>query len=205
MHSNLFGQEDHLKIRDAVKADARDLAFLVNLAGEDIPAYLWGGMAEGDESPLEVGSRRAAGEDGSFSYTNARACVENDVLLGMILSYRQPDPYDTGDLSSLPDVVRQLVELEAGAPGSWYINAIATFESHRGKGVARNLLEDAEIRARSRGCDRLSLIVASENTSAKKLYEHIGFKDVRSEPVVPYPGCSHGGDWVLMTKSIDNA
>ena len=69
--------------------------------------------------------------------------------------------------------------------------------------MARKLIEDAQLRARSDGCDHLSLIVVSENSAAKKLYEHIGFKDVSSKPVVPYPGCSHGGKLVLMTKPID--
>ena len=73
-------------MRDALKTDSGDLAFLVNLAGDGIPAYLWKDKVEGDESPLDVGARRAAREDGSFSYTNARACVEKDVLLGMMLS-----------------------------------------------------------------------------------------------------------------------
>ena len=194
-----------MEIRDALKNDTGDLAFLINLAGEAIPEYLWKGMVEGNESPLEAGARRAAREEGSFSYTNARACVEDDVLLGMILSYRQPDPYELGDLSKLPDVVRPLLELEAQAPGSWYINAIATFENHRGKGVARKLIEDAETQARSEGCDRLSLIVASENAGAKRLYEKLGYGDVSSKPVIAFPGFAHGGDWVLMIKQIDSA
>jgi len=124
--------------------------------------------------------------------------VENNQLLGMILSYRQPDPYETGPLSEYPDIVRPLVELETRAPGSWYINAVATYKEYRGKGVARKLMADAEARARSAGCHSMSLIVASENTSAIKLYEYLGFNDVGSLPVVPYPGGLHGGNWVLM-------
>jgi len=205
MPSPSFDREDHLEIRDAVKADAKDLAYLINLAGEGIPEYLWRGMVEASETPLEVGARRAAREEGSFSYTNARVCVESDVLLGMILSYRQPDPYEPGDLSDYPDVVRPLLVLEAQAPGSWYINAIATYEKHRGKGVARRLNEDAEVRARSYGCDRLSLIVASQNAGAKGLYDYRGFKEVGAMPIVPYPGCLHRGNWILMSKRIDNA
>ena len=97
------------------------------------------------------------------------------------------------------------MELEAGAPGSWYINAIATFENHRGKGVARLLIEDAERQARSDGCDRLSLIVASENPGAKRLYEKLGYADVSAKPVIRFPGFAHGGDWVLMIKQSDAA
>ena len=191
-----------MEIRDAVKEDARELAYLINLAGEGLPEHLWRGMVEGDESPMEVGAGRAARDEGSFSYTNARVCTENGELLGMILSYRQSDPYEAGDPAGYPDMIRPLVMLEAQAPGTWYVNALATYEKHRGRGVARRLIEDAEVRARSQGCNRLSLIVASENVGARRLYEHLGFEDVDTLPVVPYPGCRHGGDWVLMTRRL---
>ena len=160
---------------------------------------------EADDSPLDFGAKRAARDEGGFSYTNARICVEDCMLMGMIISYRQPDPYDVGELSEYPDVVRPLVQLEARAAGSWYINAIATYEEHRGKGVARALIANAEARARSEGCDLMSLIVASGNAGATRLYEYLGFNAVASLPVVPYPGSLHGGNWVLMTKAVENA
>jgi ribosomal protein S18 acetylase RimI-like enzyme len=194
-----------LEIRDALKTDARDLAYLVNLAGEGIPEHLWRGRSEPHETPLECGARRVAGDEGNFSYTKARVAVEGGAVLGMILSYRLPDPYEIGDLSDTPELVQPLVRLESQVPGSWYVNAIATYEKHRGKGVARRLHEDAEIRARSHGCRRLSLIVASENPVAKRLYESLGFKDVAALPVVSYPGFPHGGSWVLMIKGIGSA
>jgi ribosomal protein S18 acetylase RimI-like enzyme len=194
-----------LEVRNATKENARELAYLINLAGEGIPEYLWKGMIEANESALDVGARRAARAEGSFSYTNARICVEKNVTLGMILSYRQPDPYETGPLSEYPDLVQPLIELEARAPGSWYINAVATYSEHRGKGVARQLMADAEVRARSGGCDLMSLIVVSENAGAIRLYEYLGFRAAGSLPVVPYPGLRHGGKWVLMIKRIDNA
>lgn len=194
-----------MEIRNARKADARHLAYLINLAGEGIPEYLWAAMAGTGESAIDVGAGRAARKDGSFSYTNARVCAEGGTLLGMILSYRQPDPYEMGDLAAYPEVVRPLIALEAQAPGSWYINAIATYEQHRGKGVARMLTDDTETRARLQGCDCLSLIVASENTSASGMYGYMGFKDVASAPVIPYTGCLHGGDWILMTKQLRGA
>lgn len=194
-----------MEIRNARKADARDLAYLINLAGEGIPEYLWGAMAGSGESAIDVGAGRAAREEGSFSYTNARVCDEGGTLLGMILAYRQPDPYEMGDLAAYPEVVRPLITLEAQAPGSWYINAIATYEQHRGKGVARKLTDDTEARARLQGCGYLSLIVASENTLASGMYRYLGFRAVASAPVIPYPGCRHGGNWVLMTKPVSGA
>ena len=194
-----------MEIRNASREHATDLAYLINLAGEGIPEYLWRSMIDGNETALEVGARRAAREEGGFSYTKARICVEDGALLGMILSYRQPEPYDTGPLDQLPEVVRPLIELEARAPGSWYVNAVATYESHRGRGVGRKLMADAESSASAVGCGTLSLIVASENAGARRLYRALGYADAASLPVVPYPGALHGGDWVLMLKRLGGA
>ena len=191
-----------MEIRNASRENAGDLAYLINLAGEGIPEYLWQGMVEGGESALDVGARRAARDEGGFSYTKARICVADGALLGMILSYRQPDPYQTGNLSDYLELVRPLVQLEARAPGSWYVNAVATFEQHRGKGVGRKLMADAEEQARAQGCSLMSLIVASENAGARRLYQRLGFDDAASLPVVPYPGALHGGSWVLMLKRV---
>ena len=58
-----------MEIRDASKKECGDLAFLINLAGDGIPEYLWKDKVEGDESPLDVGARPSAREEGSFSYT----------------------------------------------------------------------------------------------------------------------------------------
>lgn len=191
-----------MEIQDAEKQQAADLACLINLAGEGIPEYLWTGMAEDGQSPMEVGALRAGREEGGFSYRNARVCMEGDELMGMIIAYHQPDPYDTSEVKDYPDIVQPLVLLEAMAPGSWYINAIATFEQHRGKGVAQALLKKAEELAVQDRCPQMSLIVASENTNAKGLYKHLGYNDVASLPVVDYPGSLHGGQWDLMVKEL---
>jgi ribosomal protein S18 acetylase RimI-like enzyme len=193
-----------VEIVSATVGLAPRLAYLINLAGEGLPEYLWSGMAEADESPLDVGSRRAARTEGGFSYTNARVCMESGVLLGMIVAYRLPDACDVGDLAGYPAPVRPLVQLEARAPGSWYVNAVATYPEHRGRGVARALMADAAGRARAAGCEVMSLIVASGNAAALGLYDAIGYQVARTLPVVPYPGCPHGGEWVLMTHRLSS-
>jgi ribosomal protein S18 acetylase RimI-like enzyme len=191
-----------MQIENAKKEQARELAFLINLAGEGIAEYLWSGMVQGDELPMDIGAMRAAREDGGFSYKNALVCVSNGELQGMIVSYRQPQPYEIGDVSEYSEIIRPLVLLESQAPGSWYINAIATFEQYRGLGVAQKLLQKAEECAKLENCEAMSLIVASESIKAKRLYTHLGYKEVSSLPVVPYPGCLHAGQWILMTKQL---
>lgn len=191
-----------MQIQDAEKADAKDLAQLINLAGEGIPAYLWSLMADATLDPLEFGALRAAREEGGFSYRNARVVREGAVVAAMVISYQLEDPYVIDDLEEVPEVVRPLILLESKAPGSWYVNALATVESQRGKGIATRLLEDAEVKARTQGVTEMSLIVASENRSARALYMKQGYTLRASLPVIPCPAYLHGGQWELMTKTL---
>ncbi|WP_299176450.1 GNAT family N-acetyltransferase [uncultured Neptuniibacter sp.] len=194
-----------MRIIDARRSDAQQLAELINLAGEGIPLYLWQGMAPPGQSALSFGTERAARDEGGFSYKNARVCLVEDTLAGMIIAYGQPDPYDLSDLENYPDIVQPLVHLEAKAPGSWYINAVATFSAYRNQGVACRLIEEAEKQAIESGYSHASLIVASENRGARRLYLKLGYEVEASLPVITYPGALHGGDWELMIKQIKRA
>jgi hypothetical protein len=35
-----------------------------------------------------------------------------------------------------------------------------------------------------------------------RLYERNGYREAARRPLIPFPGLAHGGDWVLMTKSV---
>jgi len=191
-----------MQTRAASPKDAKALAYLIDLAGEGLPSFLWAGMASENEKPLDVGARRAAREEGSFSYRNATVVEIDGEPAAMVLGYLQPETYDLSDLAQYPEVVRPLVELEALESGSWYINAIATYEKFRGRGIATDLMNLSEDHAKSRGAKRISLIVASENISAKRLYEKLGYLQVASRPVIPFEGCLHEGHWLLMAKDV---
>ncbi|GLQ32635.1 GNAT family N-acetyltransferase [Litoribrevibacter albus] len=191
-----------MHIENARREDAKALAYLVDLAGEGLPRYLWSEMMTDEASPYDVGAQRASRDEGAFSYKHARVVCRDSRVVGMMLSYQLDDPYVVGDLKSIPKVIQPLIQLESNVPGSWYINAIATDESFRGQGIAKRLMEDAETTAQERGIHLMSLIVASENTAAKHLYQTLGYQCQASLPVILYPGSLHGGDWELMTKQI---
>lgn len=98
-------------------------------------------------------------------------------MAAMLLGYRLDEPYNMGDLSELPDFVRPAVELEAAAPGSWYVNAVAVFPAFRGRGFGTELMALAERLAAETGAAELSLIVLEENAGAKALYERLGYAE----------------------------
>jgi ribosomal protein S18 acetylase RimI-like enzyme len=76
------------------------------------------------------------------------------------------------------------------APGNaLYIDALATAEPFRRRGVATALLEAAAEEARRRGLTAVALDTAERNTSAQALYEGFGMeRSGRSEGVGEIPG-----------------
>lgn len=57
------------------------------------------------------------------------------------------------------------------------IHDLAVLPGHRGKGVARQLLEEVERKAREMGCCKLTLEVLENNRRARQVYEAAGFAD----------------------------
>jgi len=55
-------------------------------------------------------------------------------------------------------------------------NYLAVDPSHRGKGVGRALMEEAERLLRARGCPKINLQVRKSNTDVVAFYERIGFR-----------------------------
>lgn len=191
-----------MSIRPATPDDAPHLARLINMAGEGLPAYLWLKECGDLDTVLAEGEARARRETGGFSYRNAWVFEKDGQVAGMVLGYQLKSRYDASDLDECPGIFRPLVELESLAPGSYYINAIAVYSMFQGKGIASELMQHAEQQARDCGAKTLSLLVASENPEAKKLYQKLNYHYVDSRPVVPFPGIMHGGDWELMVKQV---
>jgi ribosomal protein S18 acetylase RimI-like enzyme len=188
--------------RRATIADARAMAELVNFAGEGLPFYLWTRMAEAGEDPWEIGRRRAERESGSFSYLNAIMLEEEGKAVACLIGYLLPDDPQPVDRASLPAMFVGMQELENLAPGTWYVNVLATYPEHRGKGYGRRLLALAEELAVSAGAKGLSIIVADSNHGARRLYERSGYREVAKRPMVKEGWRSEGANWVLLTKPI---
>jgi len=151
---------------------------------------------------LEFGRERAARETGGFSWRNAVVAEIDGEIAASLVGYRLDDPYDLSVLNETPEIVRPLVKLEAKAPGSWYVNVLATFPEFRRRGIGGQLLAIAEGKGQREGAPSLSVIVASWNEGAARLYARAGYSALASEPAILFPGCPHKGDWVLMVRSF---
>ena len=181
--------------RPATKDDAYVLAKLVNMAGHGLPLYLWTKMADGGD-PWELGRQRAQREEGSFSYRNA-VVLEHGKVLACLIGYPiVPAPVDP----DTPAMFVPMNELEAMATGSWYVNVVATMPEARGRGFGSRLLAMADVIAEATGCNGTSLIVSDANAHARHLYDHAGYREVATRPMVKEGWDNPGKNWVLMVK-----
>jgi len=185
--------------RPATPADAPVLAELVNYAGEGLPLYLWNKMKEPGETAWDVGLRRAARDQGSFSYRNAVLIERDGKAAGSLIGYgiaAAPEPV-TDDI---PPMFRPLQELENLAPDTWYVNVLAVLPDCRGLGLGGRLLVLAEDIGRAEGKAGMSIIVSDANTGARRLYERLGYRTIDQRPMVKDDWENPGENWVLLVK-----
>lgn len=178
------------------------MAELVNIAGEGMPLYLWTGMADEGESPWQIGRQRAQRESGGFSYRNTVVQEVGDNVVAALIGYRLADVPEPIDYSELPAMFVPMQQLEDLVPGTWYINVLAAFPEHRGKGYGTGLLDIAEKIAAQEGCKGLSLIVSDGNPRARKLYTRSGYQEIASRPMVKDAWENAGKNWILLRKAL---
>jgi ribosomal protein S18 acetylase RimI-like enzyme len=181
--------------------DAPILAELVNHAGEGLPLYLWGKMAAAGDSAWDVGRRRAAREEGSFSYRNAIIIERDGKAAGCLIGYEIPDrPEPIGP--DLPPMFVPMQELENLAPRTWYVNVLAVLPQFRGHGLGTKLLALVEVNARGLGKRGMSVIVSGANLGARRLYERCGYRERATRAAVKEGRINEIQDWVLLTKDL---
>lgn len=188
-------------IRDAQAEDAAHLVRFINMAADDLPLHFWQKSVGAGGDPWAYGQERAKRETGSFSYRNAwLAEVAGDVA-ACLLGYPAEETPAAIDPDT-PPIFVPLLELEALAPGSWYLNVLATYDAYRGKGLGSALLAHAEDVARKAGHHVVSLIAADTHADALRLYTAKGYGEVARRPVVKGDWQVDASEWILFTKSI---
>jgi ribosomal protein S18 acetylase RimI-like enzyme len=185
-------------MRLATAADAAELADLVNFAGEGLPLYLWTGLAAAGQDPWEVGRARQAEKalQGQIVVADlGRGAVAS--LTGYAIG---AEPTEIGE--DLPALFRPLQALENRALESWYINVLACYPAHRGQGIGSTLLALADDIGRSDGLRRMSVIVANNNSGARRLYERHGYGEGATAPCVREGWQTATESWILLMKSL---
>jgi ribosomal protein S18 acetylase RimI-like enzyme len=185
-------------IRRATAADAAALAHFVNFAGEGMPLYFWRQLAGDGEDPWEIGRQRQAERLGG---STAYVIDEGGGAIACLTGYPIPAlPEPAGD--DEPDIFLPLIELENLAPSTWYVNILAAFPEYRGRGYGARLLALAEDIARDQKLPAMSIIVASANDGARRLYERTGYVEIARRAIVKDGWECDSDEWVLLIKRL---
>ena len=189
-----------IALRPARREDAAEMAQLADLAGHGLPAHLWARIQEPGESVWDVGARRAARDQGPFSWRNATIAEAEGKVAGMAIDYALPgEPQSPEDL---PPLAVPLQTLENRAPGAWYLNMLAVFPEQRRKGAAARLVAAAVARGRAAGAAELALIVADGNAEARAFYAAQGFRERARAPLVPEDWETGDREWILLALPL---
>jgi GNAT superfamily N-acetyltransferase len=187
--------------RRATPADSEAMADLVHFASEGLAFYLWSRMAGPGGDPWAVGRERARRPAGAFSYSNAILAERDGRVAAGLIGYPLADvPEPPPD--NPPAMFVPLNELEELVPGTWYVNVLAAYPEHCGKGLGTALLSLAEELARQTLRRGMSIIVADTNVGARRLYERCGYREVASRRMVKEGWVHPGTSFVLLAKRL---
>lgn len=192
---------DFMLIREAKASDAAHLVRFINMAADDLPLHFWQKSVGPEGDPLAYGMERAAREAGSFSYRNAWLAEVEGAVAACLLGYPAEDE-PAPIAADTPPIFVPLLELEAMAPGSWYLNVLATYDTHRGKGCGSALLAKAEDITRAQERKTISLITADTHHEAQRLYAAKGYTEIARRPVVKGDWQVAASEWILMVKTL---
>jgi len=185
-------------MRIATSKDAAELADLVNFAGDGLPLYIWKGLASNEQDPWEVGRTRQAekareGQTIVVDYGQGAVASLTGYVIGAT-------PTEIGE--DFPALFRPLQELENQALNSWYVNVLACYPEHRGKGIGEKLLDLADEIGRSERVDQMSVIVANNNAGARRLYKRHGYSESARTACIKEDWPTNAESWILLLKSL---
>jgi len=168
---------DELKFRGAVKKDAKKAAELIHIAITDIAEQLTGQTKK--ENIRATLSQFFREENNRLSFQNMIVADIFDKVVGIIITYPGEDAprFDEPILKRLRKKRRNeniFLDKEA-EEDDFYVDTICVDDHFRGYGIGTMLLKEAEKVARQKGYSKVSLNVAQDNFTAKKLYQRNGY------------------------------
>ena len=171
-----------MQIRLAQKEDYKFVAPLIVQAMEDLAMKFT--KSSDLQNAILVFEYFIQQKGNQYSFENTLVFEENGEILGSITGYdgSKLNELRTPFLDYLLDKFgfEQIPEDETET-GEFYLDTVSVSMNHQGKGIGRKLIEAMINHAKEKGFDKVGLLVDLENPSAKKLYERIGFKVLKTK------------------------
>ncbi|OJF90033.1 GNAT family N-acetyltransferase [Pararhizobium antarcticum] len=185
-----------LVLRPATRADAAELAILVDIASHGFAGWLWSGAVAAGvcDTALERGRATMREDAAPGAWPDATVADWNGEITGVAIGYRLEDSVRA--IAAPHPVIAPLLAMQRQVVGSRFIDSLAVYRQHRGKGIGQALLADQIASACG---EQVSLITESHNEAALGLYSAHGFIERARLAAVPLFEDSKRHDWVLMT------
>jgi ribosomal protein S18 acetylase RimI-like enzyme len=190
---------EELKIRDAVKKDAKKAVELIHIAITDIAEQLTGETKK--DKIHETLAQFFREENNRLSFQNMMVADVLGEVAGIILIYPGEDAarLDEPILKRLRRKRRDegiLFDKEANEQ-DFYIDTLCVDDRFRGYGIGTILIKEAEKMALQKGYTRVSLNVAQDNPIARKLYQRMGYSKEKVIQINKHP-------YDYMVKTLEN-
>jgi ribosomal protein S18 acetylase RimI-like enzyme len=194
-------------IRDAVVGDAPALAEVCVMAAHGVMELFYEGLVPGKsvadcvverrilvpESFASINRWRVA-VDGSGAFLGALNCLPHQALMD------SPDDPLLDETKLRP--IAGLLDLEASATESYYVNIIAVYPQYRGCGTGLALMREAERLARLENFRRVSLCTFDAADGPLAFYRRLGFEVQATRPIEPHPAIAVVGNFVQMAREL---
>ena len=195
-------------IRRATPGDALACAQLVLMATHGIAEAVFRDLIPGQPTEQIIATRRIEPEGRSSSYTYWWvADGDHSDIAGGINAYALKEDFRPAREELLTKerirILRPMIELDAEATGTFFVNILAVFPKYRHAGLGRRLIALAVQKAREAGTAAVSLTTFENDSRLVSYYREIGFTTIASRPIQPHECLQETGNLVLMTMPVD--
>jgi ribosomal protein S18 acetylase RimI-like enzyme len=198
---------NNIAIRDAVAGDAPALAEVCVMAAHGVMELFYEGLVPGKSVADCVIERRILVPESFASLPRWRVAVDGSgTFLGALNSLPHQALMDAPDDPLLDEArmrpIAGLLELEAAAPESYYVNIIAVYPQYRRSGAGFALMEEAERLARLGNFRTMSLCTFGSDPALQSFYRRQGFEIRDTRPIEPHPAMGMAGTFALMVREL---
>lgn len=196
-----------MTIRHATAADADFLARAALVAGHGIFEIMFDGLVPGVSAQESFRDRRVL-KPGHFSHFARWQVAVDDAgaVLGAANAFPNaelatcpPDPLLTAERMA---PLNAMGDLESNRAGSYYLNLIATFPEHQGRGVGQALVLDAVAAAKNGGFPSICLTTWGDDPKLMRFYANLGFR-CEAEHMLPAGQTAlNGNRYVLLAREL---
>jgi ribosomal protein S18 acetylase RimI-like enzyme len=193
--------QEQCVLRQARKDDARHVAELIVIAGDQKPNFPYVPECKGD-GPIDLAWLRSVRRDESFAIRHSTIAEINGQVAGVMLGYKLLRKGELRASESLAPCLRPVMDPGPDLTGAFYVNTLSIYPPYQKHGLGARLLDKANQKALKSGCSGVSLEVMEDNLPAARFYARQGFKLVKRRAGGPGHPEPYQGDIAFLWRPV---